>query len=87
MFILVHFSRRKLEESRDPRHQLNDDYIVYVIDDYIDDYYAYHDDTDPYSLLPITSDKVLGFMLAAMGITLAAGGGIGGEKITLLIIP
>lgn len=67
--------------GRDPQHDLNDDTIVYVYDDYVDDYYAYKEDTDPYKLLPLTTDKVVGFMLAAMGLTLAAGGGIGGENL------
>jgi len=71
--------------GRDPQHDLNDDTIVYVYDDYVDDYYAYKEDTDPYKLLPLTTDKVVGFMLAAMGLTLAAGGGIGGGGIVVPI--
>lgn len=75
------FEEEDSGDSQERHHGLSDDKIIYVYDDYIDDYYAYHEkDPDPYKVLPLTSRKVLGFMLSAMGTTLAAGGGIGGEK-------
>lgn len=59
----------------------HDDTPIYVDDDYIDDFYAFQEDPGPPTLLPITATDVFGLMLAAMGATLAAGGGIGGGGI------
>lgn len=59
----------------------HDDTPIYVDDDYIDDFYAFQEDPGPPTLLPITANDVFGLMLAAMGATLAAGGGIGGGGI------
>ena len=71
------------DENNDDRaeHGEHDDTPIYVDDDYIDDFYAFQEDPGPPTLLPLTAHYVFGLMLAAMGATLAAGGGIGGGGI------
>lgn len=64
------------EEENDSEQQ--DDTPIYVDDDFIDDYYAFQEDPGPRTLLPLTTLDVVGFLLASFGVTLAAGGGIGG---------
>ena len=87
-------SRRRLEdvnqdESEDSRssdgHGLDFDDQIYIDDDYIDDYYAYETKRDRTpKLLPLEPRDIFGFLLASMGVTLAAGGGIGGGG---LVVP
>lgn len=67
--------------SKNDHEHDHDDTPIYVVDDLIDDFYAFQEDPGPPTLLPITANKVAGLMLAAMGATLAAGGGIGGGGI------
>jgi uncharacterized membrane protein YfcA len=86
--------RRRLEEkqhdSDDKKeerdgHGLDFDDQIYIDDDYVDDYYAFEDDKDGRPrLLPIETRDIAGFLLASMGVTLAAGGGIGGGG---LVVP
>lgn len=88
--------RRRLEDveqndvSEDSRssdgHGLDFDDQIYIDDDYIDDYYAYETSADRRpKLLPLEPRDIFGFLLASMGITLAAGGGIGGGGIVVPI--
>jgi hypothetical protein len=72
------------EEENDSEQQ--DDTPIYVDDDFIDDYYAFQEDPGPRTLLPITTLDVVGFLLASFGVTLAAGGGIGGGGYVLTIV-
>ena len=69
------------EEEEDDEKEGHDDTPIYVDDDYIDDFYAFQEDPGPPTLLPITGPEAVGFLLASMGATLAAGGGIGGGGI------
>jgi hypothetical protein len=66
------------EENEENDSEQQDDTPIYVDDDFIDDYYAFQEDPGPRTLLPITTLEVVGFLLASFGVTLAAGGGIGG---------
>lgn len=69
-------------DDDDEKHEHDhDDTPIYVDDDYIDDFYAFQEDPGPPTLLPLTATEVVGLWLAAMGATLAAGGGIGGGGI------
>lgn len=72
------------QEEKD--REQNDDTPIYVDDDFIDDYYAFQEDPGPRTLLPITTLDVVGFLLASFGVTLAAGGGIGGGGYVLNIV-
>lgn len=46
-----------------------------------DDFYAYDEDPGPPRLFPLTLRELLGFLLAALALTLGASGGIGGGGI------
>jgi uncharacterized membrane protein YfcA len=79
----------KEDDSEDSRssdgHGLDFDDQIYIDDDYVDDYYAYETNTDSRpKLLPMEPRDIFGFLLASMGVTLAAGGGIGGGG---LVVP
>ena len=73
------------EQEENDREQ-HDDTPIYVDDDFIDDYYAFQEDPGPRTLLPITTLDVVGFLLASFGVTLAAGGGIGGGGYVINIV-
>ena len=69
------------DDDEEENEQDHDDAPIYVDDDYVDDFYAFQEDEGPPTLFPITVNEVVGYWLAAMGATLAAGGGIGGGGI------
>lgn len=73
-------------EQEEKEREQHDDTPIYVDDDLIDDYYAFQEDPGPRTLLPITTLDVVGFLLASFGVTLAAGGGIGGGGYVLTIV-
>ena len=79
-------NNRDLKSSSDE----NDDYWRNpdYWDDYIaeseDDFYRYIGDAVPPSLLPISQQNIIGFMLASLGATLGSLGGIGGGG---LVVP
>jgi putative Ca2+/H+ antiporter (TMEM165/GDT1 family) len=73
------------DEQQQHQNGQDDDAPIYVDDDFVDDYYAFQQDPGPRRLLPITATDVFGFLLASMGVTLAAGGGIGGGGIVVPI--
>ena len=75
------------KDSRDERdgHGLDFDDQIYIDDDYVDDYYAYEKRAvGRPKLIPLEPRHIFGFLLASMGVTLAAGGGIGGGG---LVVP
>ena len=78
--------KRDLKSSSDSQDR--DDYWrnPEYWDDYIadDDFYNYIGDAVPPSLLPITQQDMVGFMLASLGATLGSLGGIGGGG---LVVP
>ena len=70
------------EDNQDDRdgHGLEFDDLIYIDDDYVDDYYAYEEDD---GIRHLEARDIFGFLLASMGVTLAAGGGIGGGGIVV----
>jgi len=84
------------EQQQDDYYHYHDDYVtveptftptsfptempVVIIDD---DFYAFQEDPGPPRLLPLSSRDVAAFLIASMGLTLGASGGIGGGGIVV----
>lgn len=61
---------------------INDD--TYGNTNNIDDFYAFEEDPRPPTLFPLSYRVVLGYVIAAMALTLGASGGIGGGTFSIL---
>jgi hypothetical protein len=82
-------NNRDLKSSSDSSDEANnywrksDTYDDYMAEE-VDDFYRYIGDAVPPSLLPISQQNIIGFMLASLGATLGSLGGIGGGG---LVVP